>query len=338
LPECRGEKNILWLSGSFPLSVLPDSNLNNPFAAARDFSSAIDRTARLLANARVAIYPIDARGLYPQSLQNPSMSGGSIARTPDRVYQAESAEFSLHAEEQMSLERVAHATGGEAIYNTNDLKSALAEVDRDGTHYYSLAYTSSGKRPPDKVRHIEVRVNPGNYHLSYRRSYTPDVPPQNSNSTKDFFFLMQHNIPASTQIVFRLSPVRIAPQPMTAPIVGHNSNTPRPVTRYSIDYDVDAAAFALTLSADGVLHGSTTVLAIAYSNDGKPLNSTSNTLQINVPVAQYERFVKQGIHYREQLDVPAQAASLRAGIFDSSSGRVGSLEVPLYPTPGRPAP
>jgi VWFA-related protein len=324
-----GRKNVMWLSGSFPLSVKPDPNLKNPFAAARDFSAEVEHTASLLANARVAIYPIDARGLFPQSLSSPSMSGGSIARDPERVRQAESAEFSLHAEEQLSLEEVAHATGGEAIYNTNDLKSALAEVDRNGTHYYSLAYSPSDKSHGDKLRRIEVRVHPGNYHLSYRRSYIPAEASWHDNGVKNFEMLMQHNIPASTQIMFRLSPLRVAPPPETAPIAGSNPNARRPVTRYSIGYDVDVAPVNLTASADGVLHGSATVLAIAYDRDGKALNSVSNTLNISVPSSEYPRFMKAGIQYREQLDIPAQAAWLRAGIFDPSSGRVGSLEVPF---------
>jgi VWFA-related protein len=324
-----GRKNVMWLSGSFPLAVTPDPDLKNPFDAARNFSGAVEHTAGLLANARVAIYPIDARGLYPQTLSNASMSGGSVARDPERVHQAESAEFTLHAQEQMALEAVAHATGGEAIYNTNDLKGALAEVDRNGAHYYSLAYRPSDKSQGDKLRRIEVRVRPGKYHLSYRRSYIPAEASWHPNGEHNFATIMQHDVPTSTQIMFRLAPLRVVPQPEAAPIAGSNPNVPRPVMRYSIGYDVDVAPISLTASADGVLHGTATVLAIAYDRDGKALNSVSNTLNITVPTSEYPKFQKLGIQYREQLDLPAQTAWLRAGVFDPSSGRVGSIELPF---------
>jgi hypothetical protein len=85
-----------------------------------------------------------------------------------------------------------------------------------------------------------------------------------------------------------------------------------------------------------MLRGSATLLAIAYDRDGKALNSVSNTLNINVPSSEYPRFMKSGIQYRGQLDIPAQAAWLRAGIFDPSSGRVGSLEVPFSVTLSHP--
>ena len=101
------------------------------------------------------------------------------------------------------------------------------------------------------------------------------------------------------------------------------------MTRYSIAYDVDVAPLVLSASADGVLHGQATLVSIAYDRDGKALNSVANTLSLNVPSAEYARFIKEGIHYREQLDIPAQAAWLRAGIYDHVSGQVGSLEVPL---------
>jgi VWFA-related protein len=321
-----GRKNIMWLSGSFPVAVMPNPDLKDPTQAARDFSGAVNHTAGLLANARVAVYPIDARGLFPQPLSAPDIAGGSIARTPDRVAAAESADSSLHAEERLTLEQVAHATGGEAIYNTNDLKGALAEVDRTGAHYYTLAYAPSDKSQDNKLRRIEVRVHPGGYHLSYRRSYSPALAPAHDNS---FLALMQHNVPASTQILFRLSPLRGAVQPATAQLAGSNAGVRRPVTRYSIAYDVDVTPLVLGAAADGVLHGQVTLVSIAYDRDGKALNSVANTLSVNVPSADYARFLKEGLHYREQLDIPVQAAWLRAGIYDHVSGQIGSLEVPL---------
>ncbi len=320
-----GRKNLLWLSGSFPIAVLPDLNLKNPDDSARDFSGQVDRTASLLAKARVAVYPIDARGLFPPTLAPASISGGSAVRNPDRVDAAESADESQHSEERLTLEEVAHVTGGEAINNTNGLKGALAEVDRDGTHYYTLAYHPSNNAQNNKVRRIEVRVQPGHYHLAYRRSYvaTPLLRAQDT-----FPISLQHAVPASSQIVFRLTPVSTGVQPASTPLAGSNPNVRRPVTRYKIGYDVDASPLQLK-PANGLLQGQLTLVVIAYDSNGAPLNSTSNTLALHVPAASVDQFVKQGIQYSQQLDVPAQAVWLRAGMLDQNSGEVGSLEVPL---------
>jgi hypothetical protein len=263
-------------------------------------------------------------------MSSASMAGGSAARNTDRIAKAESAEFSRNAEEQLSLETFARATGGEAIYNTNDLKGALAEVDRSGSHYYSLAYVPSNKAQDNKVRRIDVHLNSGKFHLAYRRSYTPTESPQRDMAGKDFLSLLQHDEPPSTQILFRLTPTLAAPQPdAKATSIGDNPNPKRPVIRYSVEWNVEVAPLALTPSADGVLHGTTHLLTIAYDRDGKALNSVTNTLSINVPSADYPKFLKAGIHYHQKLDIPAQAAWLRAGILDPVSGHVGSLEVPF---------
>lgn len=101
------------------------------------------------------------------------------------------------------------------------------------------------------------------------------------------------------------------------------------MTRYKIAYDVDVSPPQFNESADGVLHGTVTLVAIAYDRGGTPLNSTSNTLNLNVPAAAFCPIEKQGMQYPQQLDVPAQAAWVRAGILDQNSGEVGSIEVPL---------
>lgn len=320
-----GRKNLLWLSGSFPLAVLPDFNLKNSSDSARDFSVQVDRTASLLAKARVAVYPIDARGLFPQPLSPASISGGSAVRNPDRVDAAESADQSQHSEERLTLEEMAHVTGGEAITNTNDLKAALGEVDRDGEHYYTLAYHPSNTAQNDRLRRIDVRVQPGHYHLAYRRSYVAG-PPLRADDT--FPIALQHDVPASTQILFRLTPVSAGVQPPSAPLQGSNPNVRRPVTRYNVAYDVDVSSLQLN-PANGVLQDRLTLVVIAYDRNGTPLNSTSNALDLHVPEASYAQFVKQGIQYPQQLDIPTQAAWLRAGILDQNSGEVGSIEVPL---------
>ena len=320
-----GRKNLLWLSGSFPLAVLPDFNLLKPHDAARDFSPQVARTASLLAKARVAVYPIDARGLFPDALTHPAMSGGSAMRNPDRVDAAASADLSQHSEEQVAMEGMAHVTGGEAINNTNDLKGALAEADRDGAHYYMLAYQPSNSAQTNKLRRIEVRVQPGHYHLAYRRSY---VAAPLLHAEDSFPIALQHNVPVSTQIVFRLTPVSAGTQPASASLAGSNPNVRRPVTRYKVAYDVDVSPLQLN-PGKGALQGQLTLVAIAYDRNGTPLNSTSNTLALHVPDGSFAQFVKKGIQYSQELDVPAQAEWLRAGLLDQNSGEVGSLELRL---------
>src|SRR6202040_835201 len=65
LSSIPGRKNLIWFSGSFPISVLPDTtgNLPDPFAVVADYEKEFRDTVNLLARSQVAVYPVDARGL-----------------------------------------------------------------------------------------------------------------------------------------------------------------------------------------------------------------------------------------------------------------------------------
>ena len=59
-----GRKNLIWFSGSFPFSVLPNADIPDPFAVMGDLSEEFRDTTSLLTRSQVAVYPVDARGLF----------------------------------------------------------------------------------------------------------------------------------------------------------------------------------------------------------------------------------------------------------------------------------
>ena len=69
----RGRKVLIWISAGFPISIVgiqPED-----LETSREYSDQIRRTANLLNDAHVAIYAIDAKGLYLGSLSDPENSG-----------------------------------------------------------------------------------------------------------------------------------------------------------------------------------------------------------------------------------------------------------------------
>jgi VWFA-related protein len=74
LSTIPGRKNLVWFSASFPLRFLQGGQNPNMDPMA-DYSSMVRRTAELLALARVAVYPVDSRGL----LNTPSSDASSTA-------------------------------------------------------------------------------------------------------------------------------------------------------------------------------------------------------------------------------------------------------------------
>ena len=57
-----GRKNVVWLSGSFPIASF-NNDLQNPMNDNRNYSGRVHLAAKLLADSQVAVYPVDVRGM-----------------------------------------------------------------------------------------------------------------------------------------------------------------------------------------------------------------------------------------------------------------------------------
>jgi VWFA-related protein len=175
-----GRKNLVWLSGSFPLGLYPGANEQSPFLEARTYSDELRQAANLLSEAHVAVYPVNVKGLEtdphfaathhdappavslqealptvtprPDPLRTPSVgrtyNAGPIVGMldeNDRVAQAEIGE-------RGTMELLAHQTGGQAFYKENDITEAIQMASEHGANYYALSYTPANKRADGKFR------------------------------------------------------------------------------------------------------------------------------------------------------------------------------------------
>ena len=61
LAQVPGRKNLLWMSGGFPLTF------GYQWSVSENFAGDMDATIQALSDANVAVYPIDARGLVRSS-------------------------------------------------------------------------------------------------------------------------------------------------------------------------------------------------------------------------------------------------------------------------------
>ena len=123
-----GRKNLLWLSQSFPISILPDANSGSgDFAGVRAYGGQVEATANALVDAQVAMYPVDIRGLATSqtdsaaqrtTIRRNSPGGGfgaRLDREQDTVFQS-----------QGTMEELARDTGGKTCQNTsNDLSRCV---------------------------------------------------------------------------------------------------------------------------------------------------------------------------------------------------------------------
>jgi VWFA-related protein len=367
-----GRKNLIWFSGSFPLNIMPDATLADPFSVMISAEDEYRDTTNLLTRAQVAVYPIDARGLmtnpaFSASQSGRGMNGPAFANKIGKFNQRQ-------AEEHLTMEAMASDTGGQAFYNTNGLAEAVAKAIESGSNYYTLTYTPSNHKWDGGYRRIRVTLN-GAYasqslKLSFRQGYYADDParPREAGSSaaiteasatashSAFSYTqaaMARGAPTPQDILFK---VRVLPDSTTPEDTLAPGNVPDPIKpikgpfrRFDIDYAALAAAITLQSQPDGTHRGAIGFTVFLYDPDGKLLNTVGKTIELNLTPDQYKNFeqaARSGAGMGAHLEISAplkQETYLRIAVHDIPSNHLGVVEIPvatvahLPPLPPAPA-
>lgn len=221
LQALPGRKSLIWMSDNFDAAPIPQpSDMWFPpkFAGwdQTDVFSQVQMThlaASRIAEARVAIYPVDLTGKSkgtdvkraPQLLSlecllagisNPvcqsfSPASAGLLLPQSSLFMRGSPAFlpitggfpilpptsSDHTcdEHGPKLDTVASQTGGQAFHNANNIQNALTAASTDAANYYTIRYVPTTKFD-GKRREIKVVLAGEDYHLKYHESYFSDDP------------------------------------------------------------------------------------------------------------------------------------------------------------------
>ncbi len=163
-----GRKNVIWLNGGFPFTLNPDLSVSSggelgeffqnsvyighspgshggPFLQSTNYADAVREVAAQMATSQVAIYPIDARGLFV----------GGVFSTGDS---------------QETMREIARQTGGKAFVNQNDIDNGVALAQRDSATY-TIGYYPNNKKWDNKYRPLDLKVDRASVQTTYRRGY-----------------------------------------------------------------------------------------------------------------------------------------------------------------------
>ena len=338
-----GRKNVIWFSGAFPLTLQPVAGQFDAFANVASFQQKVKETADMLTAARVAIYPIDASGLWEPA----EFSAAKNPTIPTDVHAAAQAETSLwsqdreqHYGDQATMQQVADDTGGHAYTETNDFDKAVAGAIENGSSYYTLAYVPKNAALDGSYRSIKVTLDDDHgLKLAYRRGYYADAPagtsPAGSGPGSVFAAALAHDAPAATAILLKAR-VLPAADPVfqgvtlpTGPAGDKAASLHGPAHRYIVDLTIDAHSLVLDNQPDGSHKAAIELAMIAYDGLGHPLNDYTHAFQAGLNAAQFERIMTSGISVRLPIDLPAGEVDLRIGVHDLNADRAGSLEAQL---------
>ncbi len=327
-----GRKSLLWLTGGFPFTLsdqlgdylnMRPTQLQPPGLtsfigiakagrmALNDILPLYQRVWKDLANAQMAIYPVDVRGLTTVGTLPVSTWGtGASTYAHDASWE--------NTERQGTMQAFAQETGGKAFYNTNDLRRAYSEAVKDSESYYMLGYYMNRARLKPGWHKVNVRVRGrGRVQVRARSGYFLTAAKDDSFSAR----LRDLNTAV-------LSPLDYTAVELTASweSVLEGSKPGMKRARFKLVMPPD---FCTIDDADDN-HFIMEVVAVARTPEGKvAAEPFSESLESNLQSASVQRLRGEGLTYRNSLELPPGEYSVRFVVRDGLSGRMGSVAAPL---------
>ena len=276
--------------------------------AEEDFHRAITTATRN----NVVIYPIDPRGLSPD---------GGLGDA--EVAPASGGFGALEARE--SLTRIASATGGFALNNSNSFENAFNRIVQENSSYYVLGFSSTNDRRDGRNRKLDVRVKrPGlmvrgraGYMAPLRNERPPDAPKPSANVSVAVAEALR-----STTAVNGL-PVRV----FAAPFKGSS----RDATVVAA-VEVDASQLGL-VEKDGTHVGALEVSYFSVDMKNKFYPGQTQTARLTLRPETFEQVMKTGIRTMIETTLPPGRYQMRiaAGGQQSRAGSVVyDIDVPDF--------
>ena len=346
-----GRKNLIWFSGSFPVNVMPDTSgtMPDPFAAVASEEDEFRETVTMLASAQVAVYPVDARGLFNSpvfSVTTTRNYGGS--RGTARMQQGQNKFFTQTAQEQGTMRDMAAATGGHAFVNTNGLAAAVASAIEEGSNFYTVSYVPTNGAQDGKLRKLKVHVDVPGVSLAYRQGYYADLPgkPETIAARVDaaaatgtglgardaLHLAMMRGTPTPTEIMMKVGVVPMTPAGQTEEKVADGNRVVGKMTApyrwYSVNYAVNPSDLNFLRTPDGTVHGDVDLIVLVYTAEGELINGVQGEVHIAAPLEDVRKAAAHGFVWHEEISTPAKGEYfLRIGVRDEHKDKYGAVEV-----------
>jgi VWFA-related protein len=332
LSQYPGRKNVLWFTGDTDLHLFPG------IGSSRDYGY-LHPLYNTLESERIALYPIDLRGLTVargQAIAGQAADPGDGSTTSSHTGCGNTASCmaasgarvdDIHLEHQLMLQ-AAESTGGRAYINTNSLAAAARQILDHSADYYTIVYTPNDIHHQDRWHHVRITVING-YHLSYRHGYYVDDSGF-SPSQKALLLAKKTSLAPpdahSQPILFQ---VHVQPA-SAAEAAGVKPKIPGYARAYTLQYILPAADFAP--SGSGSSHISIGTAAVVMNDRGLILDHRMQRLQLRLNAAELRKNPHGDFAVTQTIGLPKGHDHLYLAVWDASTGRMGTLDIPLQVT------
>ncbi len=295
LATIRGRKNLVWISAAFPIAVTTASGF------VTSLKHEMNKGMRVLNDANVAVYPVDARRLI-----------GAFSSRAAAKQQTFTTLGTVRGGGVDAMEVVAEETGGRAYFNTNDLRGAMRRAIDDARVSYVLGYYPTNSKWDGGFRQIKVEVKRRGVDVRHRKGYLATPTPINTTVNRRD----------------ALQAAALNPLPATEMILFAQPAKPQNGAPSSVELTLRLDPATVTLTASGDRWTGEVDVIVAETAVGKPTSLIfSTSLKMDLTAEQRARFVAEGITLTRTIPFTQNLRQLRIVALDVPSGAVGSVHI-----------
>lgn len=309
-----GQRILILFSDGFTLLSTGDAEVG-------DLQAAISDAVR----AGVLIYTVDLKGLKPPAISDLSLPLMSVdTRTSALLERFQSAS---DGDLQSGMNALGKDTGGDAIFNTNDMSGAVKGALAANRVYYTLAYY-----PPETggkgFRKIALRVK-GNsdYSVRAQRGYLSNSP----HKEKDESLTPQQQLVKAMTAPLPTSAIELAAWADHLEVGTDNSQVSLRVhiDGNGLDYAQQNDRYQIELE----------LMAFVFDKAGKLVHSLSEKLTALIRSENLAAGKDGGYDYAKRLALKPGFYEVRVGVREPRTGRIGTAAASvLVPDLGRGKP
>jgi VWFA-related protein len=337
-----GRKNVVWVTSNFPFDLIPqDPNMSDAevitdrhggggrsvgvnaagsmVAVPRQLHiEQIKQAESQLANANIAIYPVDVGGLISGMEGNSAVHSSGLYA--DDLSQGALRQTNGLEANQGSMEEVAAETGGKAYLNQNEIRLAENQAASDDKASYALGYYPDNDNWDGKYRSLKVKLERHDTQIRCRKGYyamesgeanghdrnnNNDRNSNDHNYDQDVANALQINAPA-TQVTFmaQAKPTDPGKMRITFLVDGHT---------LSSEQDNTGAKMNVSL------------FAAVYNAGGKMLGNRGIRVDRAFDAASYKQILDKGMMVPIDMDLPAGGTEIRLAVVDNKTGSIGTV-------------
>lgn len=307
-----GRKNLIWITSGIPFQILPSMGLGAKLTTnSSDYTREVARTASVLGDTQIAIYPVDVKGLSTVGLTPEDVAVGAGGDSTAVVANAQRNQTFSNWSSRDSMNNLAHKTGGRAFTGSNDLSTAISESMLEGSHYYTLAYVPTSRKYDGLYRNIKLTSQGTDLELAYRRGYyaTGETATTGDEAAKSLAAALQPGMPPATSILIK---VQVLPP-----------DASRKTAR--IDYAVETSDVQFVETPDHLKHFTLDFMAVAWDSEGRVASSASDTLSPTLKPEFNMASLNEGIPANQELTLKPGKYLLSLGVMDRNSRRAGTV-------------